>query len=110
MKNKEVNIPHLQLVLNGCQFRQRMISFSHDDLRDHFGLDYKGMQFDQSILQGFIRVNFIEMISKSLFKDHLISINFSIIQMKCEIRIFHYVIVKILYRKEKNWVRANDQD
>lgn len=38
------------------------------------------------------------------------TVNFSISQMNCEMRILHWVNVKILYRKPRNWDRDDKQD
>lgn len=52
----------------------------------------------------------LKSISKSVYRDRLDIENFHISRVKFQIRILHSIFVKVLYRKPRNWERADGQD
>lgn len=56
------------------------------------------------------RISFVQSISKSVFYDRLDMANFHTSQVKFEMIILHWIIVKIFYQKPYNWARADDFD
>lgn len=57
-----------------------------------------------------IELNFFQSISNFIFKDCLDLANFKISNVKFEMKILHWIVVKVLFRKPYNWVRINDHD
>lgn len=88
----------------------RLIEFTHEDFKTHFGLEFRGMEVCSSNAPVFNIAEFVRMILKSLFKDHLDTSNFQINQIKCEMCMLHLVVIKILYMKPMNWARVDDLD
>lgn len=58
----------------------------------------------------FDRIEFIKIIYKSIFEDRMNIANFDISQVKFEMRIPQWIIVKVLHKKPYNLARADDHD
>lgn len=55
------------------------------------------------------RFSFVQSISMYVF-DHIGMVNLHISQVKFDMQILHWIIVKVFYRKPKNWARDDDFD
>lgn len=77
-----------------------MLTF--DDFEHHFGLESKGNAICISNAPNFVWEDFVKSISKSVYKDYLDMANFQISQVKFEMRILHWIIVKIFCRTPHN--------
>lgn len=83
----------------GCPFHGKLVKFHFEDFKNNFELENKGMEMCMSNASGFNRTEFVNMISKSAYKDYLNTSNFQVSQMKCEMCLLHWVMVKTLYKK-----------
>lgn len=83
-------------------FCNQVIKFTLDDFKHHFGLDSKGNEMYILNSSDFDRTEFVNSISKFVFIDHLNLTDFHISQVKFEMRILHWIVVKFLYRKPYN--------
>lgn len=93
-----------------CNFCNKVSKFTLDDFKYYLGLESKENDACISNLIDFVRENFVKFISKSVYKDFLGMENFHISQVKFEMRIIHWIVMKIIYWKPHNSERDGDLD
>lgn len=91
-----------------CQFHNKLIKFTSKDFDTPFGLWVKGSDVCISKALKFVKFDLVKHISKFVLGDSLEMKNFHISQVKFEMRILHWIVLKLLYRKPCNWARADD--
>lgn len=115
--NKNFNPHHvkffycnLELTTAGLvsKFKNRVVKFNYIDFATHFGLKSVGMDVCVSKSSQYERIFFVQSISKYVFGDRLDMANFHISQVKFEMRILHWIIVKVFYRKPSKWGKVDD--
>lgn len=72
-----------------------------DDFENHFDLFSKGNEDCVSNGSGFDITEFVQSISKSIFKECLNLANFHISQVKIEMIVIHCIIMKVLFRNPR---------
>lgn len=79
-----------------CHFKNKLIKFSLSDFNTHFGLWARGDEICTTNAPKFSKLEFVTSIFKFVFGDRLDMANFNIIQIKFEMRILHWIMVKML--------------
>lgn len=79
------------------------------DFTKDLGLTSEGPNMSAERLSEYDRVCFVFYISKFVCDNFSMS-NFGISQVKLDMRLLHWIIVKIIYIKPKNWGRVDDND
>lgn len=82
-----------------CLFHNQSIKHTLKDFDTHFELLSKGNEVCISSAPSFVKFDLVKSISKSVIGDRLDMTNFHIRQVKFEIRILHWIVVKVLYKK-----------
>ncbi|KAI5439982.1 hypothetical protein KIW84_025369 [Lathyrus oleraceus] len=91
------------------KFKDKVIKFNYMEFKKYFGLTFGGSDMDVGRSSDYDRISFILSISKSVCENPAMS-NFGISKVKFDMRLLHWIIVKILYRKPTNWGIVDDND
>lgn len=78
-----------------CHFDRKLIKYTIKDFNIMFGLENKGMKVCQFNALVFDHTQFFKTIFKTFLKGPLDYVNFRINQMKCPMRMLHWVVVKV---------------
>ncbi|KAL5074230.1 hypothetical protein RYX36_013214, partial [Vicia faba] len=93
------------------KFQSLNKKFDPDLIRAFYcNLTPKGDEICITSSPDFAKIDSVKNISKSVFGDNLDMANFNISQMKLEMIILHWIIVKLLYMNPLNWESADDHD
>lgn len=96
-----------------CHLKDKLITFSVNNFNSHFGVPAGGNEVNTGNTYAsprFQKLDFVKTISKLIFIDRLDMVNFNINHITFEMRTLHWIASKMLYRKPRNWARADDLD
>ncbi|CAI8616505.1 unnamed protein product [Vicia faba] len=90
------------------RFKYKLVKFDYFDFRKYLDLASSGALLDAAPIN-YDKVSHVLAISKFVVESPSMS-NFSIIQVNFDMCLLHWIVVKILYRKPRNWGRVDDHD
>lgn len=93
-----------------CQSDRKFIKFIVVNFKIVFELNNKGTEVCLSKAPNFDRAQFVKEICRTFLRGPLGFVNFNISQMKCAMRMLHWVAVKVLYKKTRNLARSYEHD
>jgi len=93
-----------------CVFKNVRVSFNPEKWDSLVGLDCSGVDLEaKDTFANYDNTDFVKSVSKTGFGELSFS-NFSPLQLKCDDKLFHWVVVKIIMSKQHNYGRIDDYD
>lgn len=91
------------------RFKDKTIRFNYMDFTKYLILTFEGSNMSVARSSDDDKVSFVLSITKFICNNHAMS-NFDISQVEFDIRQLNLIIVKIPYKKPKNWGKIDDND
>jgi hypothetical protein len=93
-----------------CQFKNHVVSLSPNSWTNVTGLVCEGVNIESdNTFTNYDKTAFVQSVSKSCIVPLEYS-NFSAMQLKCNDKILHWIIAKIILCKQENFGRIDDLD